>query len=110
MKAKIEAAQHAMQSGVAMENNLDIEEAIKQPSAPGAKDALYQWHEKDHKHLRVGVNTALVELGALTRILIDKGILTQEEREAMMLQGMREEVARYEQILSTRLGSKVNLC
>ena len=54
------AAQHAMQSGVAAKMQID-------PA------------ETDPKHMRVGVNSALSGLGALAKLLIDKGVLTEDE-------------------------------
>ena len=55
---------HAMQSGVAAKMGFD-------PS------------ETSPKHLRVGVNTAHIDFGALMHLLIEKGIITEEERKAM---------------------------
>ncbi len=82
---------HAMQSGVAMKMNLD-------PS------------ETSPKHLRVGVNSAMVDSSALAKLLIDKGIITMEEYEAAITEGMAREVALYEQWLTEHMnGSKITL-
>lgn len=67
-------AAHAMQSGVAMEMNYR-----PQPTEP--------------KHLRVGVNTALVDHGALVTLLIAKGVFS--------------EVARYEKHIGDLMGGAV---
>lgn len=47
------------------------------------------------KHLRVGVNSAMVECSALVKIMIDKGILTEEEFIDAMIDQLEKEVAMY---------------
>lgn len=86
-------ALHAMQSGV----KFDIE-----------TDPLKD-HSQTEKHLRVGINSNMVEHGALVRVLIAKGVFTLAEYEAELAKGMEAEAARYEKLLTDRLGSKVNL-
>lgn len=81
--------QHAMQSGVASD--------------------LASSGPEDPKHLRVGVNTALTDAGSLVRLLIAKGVITEAEVAKALADGMAEEVARYEAMLSKRLGTKVTL-
>jgi hypothetical protein len=81
------AKAHAMQSGVAMKMNYD-------PS------------ETTPKHLRVGVNSAMCDHAALVRLLLEKGIVTEEEYEAAITEEMGREVARYEAWLSEHLGGK----
>lgn len=51
---------HAVQTGVAHELEFDDKSA-----AP--------------KHLRVGVNNALCQIAALTRVLVLKGVITEDE-------------------------------
>jgi len=70
-------AAHAMQSGVAVV--MSFEESETQP-----------------KHLRVGVNSAMVEHAALVRLLISKGILTESEYAKEIADEMEREAARYE--------------
>lgn len=53
-------AMHAMQSGVAARMTIDPSECIP-------------------KHLRVGVNSVLVDVSAVARLLMDKGIFTELE-------------------------------
>ena len=77
---------HAMQSGVAWME---------------ARDAS----DLRPKHLRVGINSAKVEIGALSRMLVKKGICTFEEILEEMITGMKDEVASYERTL----GPKVTL-
>ena len=81
---------HAMQSGVASKMEYDDRET--QP-----------------KHLRVGVNSALVSNGALVALLIDKGVFTQAEYEAKLNEYMEQEVKRYEVDLSVHFGRDVKL-
>lgn len=75
-----EAAMHGMQSAVAYEM-----EQRPQPTEP--------------KHLRVGVNAAMVDHAALVQLLIEKGVITEPEyREALRL-AMNHELARYQEHL-----------
>ena len=84
------AAAHAMQSGVAAKMGQD----------PG---------ETTPKHLRVGVNSSMVENSALVKLLIGKGILTEEEWAEALADGMEAEVALYEKWLSERIGVAITL-
>ncbi len=81
---------HAMQSGVAMKMN-------------------YDENETTPKHLRTGVNSAMVDTASIVRLLIKKGIFTQAEFEAELTEEMNREVKRYEEWLSERIGKKVTL-
>ena len=47
------------------------------------------------KHLRVGVNAALVDHGAVVRLLIEKGVFTEEEYLEALVAGMQDEVTKY---------------
>jgi len=75
---------HAMQSGVAAEH------------AMGSRDG-------EPKHLRVGVNVALVEASAVARLLIEKGVFTMAEYQTALIVALETEVASYEERL-TRAG------
>lgn len=87
------AAAHAMQSGVAMEINQ------RGPSLAAA----------DAKHLRVGINSAMVEHSAVVKLLMDNGVFTEEEYYAALADMMEKEKQRYEEHLSDILGTKVTL-
>jgi hypothetical protein len=76
-KVRYEAAAHAMQSGVAFEH-------------------LNGGDDGSPKHLRVGVNSALVGNAALVRLLASKGLITFEEYEEAVADEMEREVQRYE--------------
>ena len=90
-KLTYEEACYAMQAGVALRENLG------------------RSNETTPKHLRVGVNSAMVEHSALARLLITKGVITDTEYRASLAEGMREEVERYEYGLSEELGKRVTL-
>ena len=86
------AAAHAMQSGVAMEMEL-----------PGRSSAT------EPKHLRVGINSAMVDSAALAQLLITKGVINEAEYMEAIATAMEREAARYESELSQRLGTNVTL-
>lgn len=80
-------AVHAMQSGVAMTMNWDP-------------------HSTTPKHLRVGVNSALVESGVIAKLLIDKGIITEDEWAAALADGMEAEAERYRKEIQAHFGER----
>lgn len=86
------AAAHAMQSGVAARMALDGANGDTTP-----------------KHLRVGVNSAMVEHSALAQLLIAKGIFTSDEYVEALAEAMEREVSLYEHELTKRTGRKVTL-
>lgn len=91
MKRTYEEALHAVQSGVAMKTELKIGEE----TAP--------------KHLRVGVNSAMCDHAALVRLLVVKGVITEDEYLSAIAQSMNDEADRYEKELSGILGRDVVL-
>ena len=52
------------------------------------------------KHLRVGINSALVESAALAGLLISRGVITEEEYFETIADAMEAEKRRYEQMLT----------
>lgn len=86
-------ATHAMQSGVAQSLSMGVE---------AAKDC-------EPKHLRVGINAAMADAGALVKLLVDKGVITRVEYLEALAEGMEREKVSYEVTLSERLGAKVTL-
>lgn len=88
--SKYEDNAHAMQSGVAMKMNID-------PS------------ETTPKHLRVGVNSAMCDHAALVRLLMEKGLFTNNEYVEAVTNEMGREAARYEQWLTEHFGKKITL-
>lgn len=83
-------ALHAMQTGVAVEMELDNHSVLP-------------------KHLRVGINSAMCDNAALTKLLIAKGIITSEEHIEAITKEMQEEVKRYEARLLERTGKVIHL-
>jgi len=81
------AAAHAMQTGVAFTMHSDPKQT-------------------DPKHLRVGINAAMVEHGALIGLLLEKRLITMEEYYKALADKMEEEVQSYAERLpgNVRLG------
>lgn len=61
------------------------------------------------KHLRVGVDSAMVSDRALVSLLVAKGVFTEREYLESLVRAAREERTRTENELSERLGRKVTL-
>jgi hypothetical protein len=89
--ARYRAAAHAMQSGVAMKMNHD--------GGP-------QRGETSPKHLRVGVNSAMVEHSALVRLLMAKGVITEDEYLTALADAMEAEKRLYETELRDHIGNE----
>ncbi len=89
-RQRYEAAAYAMQSGVAMRMNYDVDS-----TAP--------------KHLRVGVNSAMVDSSALAELLIHKGVITPAEYLTALCYGMEREAKLYEELLSAQYGVDIHL-
>lgn len=99
LKERYSAACHAMQSGV--RGMMDVEADHQQ------KDPMTWTHSP--KHLRVGVNSALVDNAALAKLLVSKGVITELELWQALVDGMEAEVRRYEEELSAFYQRKVYL-
>lgn len=91
-RARYEAAAHAMQSGVALKMNYD-------PS------------ETTPKHLRTGVNSAMVDSASLAGLLMKKGLISEEEYFEALADGMEREKKMYEEWINDHLksGKRVTL-
>ncbi len=87
---KYNALLHAMQTGIAYTLEKDFSSGTP-------------------KHLRVGVNSAMVEAGVICKILIDKGIITLEEYQERVLEGLQKEVDMYEREISEHYGHPIKL-
>lgn len=93
IRARYQRAAHAMQTGVKM--LMEIEGPSRETSP---------------KHLRVGVNSALSDMGALARLLIQKGVISAAEYELTVMLGMEMEVRSYEAKISALTGgAKITL-
>jgi hypothetical protein len=91
-----EAFAHAMQTGV----------AYSDPDQFGGERGTVS---NTLKHLRVGVNSAMVDHSALASLLIEKGIITKLEYVEALRDAMRAEVERYTVLVAERLGTPVTL-
>lgn len=89
------AAAHAVQAGVQMEMNDSPPSDTASAVSP--------------KMLRTGLNLAMVEHGALIRVLISKGLFTEEEYFEELVRGVEAEKAAYEQRLSARYGGRTKI-
>jgi hypothetical protein len=90
LQQRYAAAAHAIQTGVAYELEID--------SASGTP-----------KHLRTGLNVEMVSHGALVRLLIAKGVCTEEEYFEEVVKGLEDEQCRYEERLSAHYGGTIKL-
>lgn len=88
LKAKHIALCHAMQSGVAYNHDTA---------------------DQTPKHLRVGVNSALISVAALGELMVSKGLITEQEYWQSLVDGMAKEVADYEGELTKQYGKPVKL-
>jgi hypothetical protein len=91
VKRYAEAA-HAMQSGVAFEMTISDRMSATEP-----------------KYLRVGINAAMCDHTGLVKLLIAKGLITEEEYNEAITTEMEAEKARYEKRISEHLGRKTTL-
>jgi hypothetical protein len=89
-RSRYERAMHGVQSGVA------------------AKMA-YDDKDTSPKHLRTGVNSAMVQHSGLVLLLMRKGVIGEGEYWAAMADAAEQERALYERWLSERTGASVHL-
>lgn len=61
------------------------------------------------KHLRVGIDTAKVEHGALVALLIEKGLFTEREYVDKLIVLAENEVREYEERIAARHGGKTKI-
>lgn len=69
----------------------------------------YDPSETTPKHLRVGVNSAMVDTATIAKLLIEKGIITEEEYFKTLADQMEEEAALYQAELTRRYGLNITL-
>ncbi len=96
LQTRIVTASHRIQCAIAAEmGHAEANLKIHRPTEP--------------KHLRTGINLALVGNAALAQLLMDKGVFTQEEYLTEVAVAHEKEVARCEAELSQLFGRKVTL-
>lgn len=84
------SAMHAVQSGIAQKMTIDPSD-----TAP--------------KHLRTGIDSALVSSSALARIMIESGVISEIAWRTMLATVAEEEKASYEADLSRLMGVTIKL-
>lgn len=89
-RARYERAMHAMQSGVAARMG-------------------YDHGETTPKHLRVGVNSALLQNSALALLLMRTGVIAEADYWKALADAAEEEKGLYERWLSNHTGATVHL-
>lgn len=96
LSRRYQAAMHGVQTGIAT--------LIRVVARDGA-----EWSPATPKHLRAGVDSSMVQNGALVALLIRKGVFTELEwAEALCGQAEKERLA-YEQEVAVWLGGDVKL-
>lgn len=93
-----------------MRNNLSYEDALHGIQT-GVKFEMERGHSTAHtpKHLRVGIDSAMVNDAALAHLLVKKGVFTQEEyAEELRLEANRE-LDRYEDRILEIYGVRITL-
>lgn len=83
---RYEVALHAMQTGVATKMSFDPTDTTP-------------------KHLRVGVNSALTSQDAVARLLIEKGVITEEEYLVAVVEATEREAEMYLREIRNHFGS-----
>lgn len=96
------ALAHALQSGVMCEMQLDTNDVCRGNMNASASPT-------SPKMLRTGVNMAMVEASAVAKLLMAAGVFTEEQYRQALIDGLREEVARYEADLLRRHDVAVTL-
>lgn len=91
---RYERAAHAMQSGV--KGHMEF--------SPGGMSV-----DTMPKHLRTGLNSAMVETSVLGRLMLEKKLITREEYLRTLADVMEEEAHRYETMLSEITGVVIKL-
>lgn len=89
MQREYRALAHAMQSGIAALLNYDRDMASP-------------------KNLRVGVNMAMVEIGALVDLLAKKGVFTEQEIGEAIIENQKKEIDNYRKAYAEHLGVDVD--
>lgn len=91
---------HAIQSGVAFEQQFDPEAAWYRNNPTAARII---------KHLRTGIDLAMCENGTMVRLLVKKGLITEQEYFEASLKTLSEEIMRAEDRLSVHFGKAIRL-
>jgi len=93
------ALMHAMQTGV---------KALKEIS-DNFDSANTDTPETSPKHLRVGVNAAMVAIGALVQTMVEAGLIDYEKYIDNQLEFIKRDIKSYEDRLQAVYGTKIHL-
>ena len=74
-RERYERAAHAMQSATAFRITRELEKDFGSELSPRQRDALH----RQLKDVRVGLNSAMSSAGALSKLVIDKGVFSEAE-------------------------------
>lgn len=91
---------HALQTGILWEQQYDEHAAFYQNNPTLANIV---------KHLRTGLDCAMVEQAAIIHLLIDKGLITEAEYFEKSLEFFRREIKNCEARLSAQMGRTIHL-
>jgi hypothetical protein len=91
---------HAVQTGIGWE--------IAREN-PACVDINADPNLRYHKHLRTGIDVTKSDQGSLVALLIEKGVITDDEYLDAIVAGMEREKALYEQSLSEYMGTPIKL-
>lgn len=91
LRARYDKAMHGMQAGIQMKIQFQVAS------------------ECEPKHLRVGINSAMVDTGAMAKLLVAKGVFTEEEYLESLVEFAEREHKMYEEELSVLLQKKITL-
>ena len=94
---------HALQTGVAFLQEYETK-SRNLPVCQGERQG-----DTSPKHLRVGINSAMVNDAALLELLIEKGIVTKEEHIDKLLVVIEREIQGYELSLTEIYGKAITL-
>jgi hypothetical protein len=72
-------------------------------------DLEYNRKQAEPKHVRAGINSALVCISALTKLFMAKGLISELEYWQALNAEMAAEVARYEASLEARTGGRTKV-
>lgn len=97
---RYEAAAHSMQTAVALELSRDRVECGRAHREENEATPVLDQSAMGPKHLRVGVNSAMVDTSAMVQLMIDKGLITKLEWATALADGMEREVQMYRERLN----------
>jgi len=90
-RARYDAAVHRQQTAVAFGYQRELSDVLGDPIGPRGADLLI----RALKHLRVGTNNAMADQGALAKLLIAKGVISEAEYCEAITVAAEEEADRF---------------